>query len=315
MTSKIFLLDAMALIYKAHFGMVKNSMSNSKGLPTGAIYAFTNMLLGILKKYEPTHVAAAFDSSKPTFRHDICKEYKSHRPPQPAEITVAIPYIKKIIDALGISSVMLEGYEADDIIGTLTRRSASLVETVYIVSPDKDFDQLLTSDRIYIYKPATTAKQEMQLISQKNVLERWGIDNVGQVCDILGLQGDVSDNIPGVAGIGRKISSSLIKDFGSVDSLLNNLDKLKRKFIRDNLERYKEQAVLSKKLATIDTDVPIEYTLESLKYKGYDEVKIKELFTELEFLSLMKKFFPENGNKTHNPSAQPSLFSEENTID
>lgn len=308
MASKIFLIDTMALIYKAHFGMVKNPMTTSKGLPTGAIYAFTNMLLSILKKYEPTHLAAAFDSSRPTFRHEICKEYKSHRPPQPSEITVAIPYIKKMLDAFGIPCLTLEGYEADDIIGTLAHKAVATAEVVYIVSPDKDFDQLLTNDRIFIYKPAATAKQEAQLISHKDVLERWGIDRVGQMCDILGLYGDASDNIPGVPGIGPKISSTLIKDFGSIENLLENLDQLNKKFIRETLETSKDKAVLSKKLATIDTDVPIDCSLESLKHRGHDEVKLKELFTELEFFSLMKKMFPEYELTAPKYSVQPSLF-------
>jgi DNA polymerase-1 len=305
--SKIFLLDTMALVYRAHFGMIKNPRFTSKGFNTAAIYGFTNTLMGLIERNKPTHIGAAMDCATPTFRHIASEDYKSHRESQPEDITIAMPYIRKILDAFNIKILELEGYEADDIIGTVTRQAVADDCLVYLMSSDKDFAQLLTTTNVFLYRPGI-AKQEIQILGQKDILSNWGIDNVEQVCDILGLQGDASDNISGVPKIGAKTASKLIKTYGSIENLLQNTHELKGS-IRETLERHAELAISSKELATICTSVPMSYTYRDLVYTEYDEQKLKSLFIELEFRSLLNKLFNTSihGSSLNKPS-EISLF-------
>ena len=283
---KLFLLDAMALIYRAHFAFVKNPRINSKGMNTGAVLGFTNTLVEILQKESPTHIAVAFDSPAPTFRHEAFKEYKAHREAQPEDITLAIPYAKKIVSAFQIPVLEKEGYEADDIIGTLAQKAEKAHFEVYMMTPDKDFAQLV-DDHIYLYKPAFMGNG-VSILGKQEVLEKWGIQHVDQVRDILGLQGDAVDNIPGIPKIGPKTAQKLIQTFGSVENLVANADQLQGK-IRENVHTYGQQGILSKKLATIHTNVPLAFELEQSCYRGPNETQLRALFHELEFRTLMQK--------------------------
>jgi DNA polymerase I len=287
---KLFLLDAMALIYRAHFAFIKNTRINSKGMGTGAILGFTNTLVEIINKEAPTHLAVAFDTSAPTFRHQAFKAYKAHREAQPEDITLAIPYVKKIVRAFQIPVLEKEGYEADDIIGTLSRQAAKEDFLVYMMTPDKDFAQLV-DDHILLYKPAFMGNGVV-VLGKKEVLAQWGINRVDQVRDILGLQGDVADNIPGIPGIGAKTAQKLIQTFGSVENLIANVDQLQGK-LRENVHTYGQQGMLSKELATIHTNVPLAFELEKSYYQGPDEIRLKTLLHELEFRTLLQRLFGE----------------------
>ncbi len=286
--NKLFLLDAMALIYRAHFAFVKNPRINSKGVNTGAILGFTNALVEIINKEAPTHLAVAFDTSAPTFRHQAFKAYKAHREAQPEDITLAIPYVKKIVRAFQIPVLEKEGYEADDLIGTLARQATKEYFTVYMMTPDKDFAQLV-DDHIYLYKP-TFMGNGASILGREEVLAQWGIEQVDQVRDILGLQGDAVDNIPGIPMIGAKTAKKLIQTFGSVENLVANADQLQGK-LQENVKIYGQQGILSKELATICTNVPLAFELEQSHYQGPDEVLLKALFHELEFNMLLQRVF------------------------
>lgn len=290
----------MGLIYRAHFGMIKNPRITSKGLNTAAIYGFTNTLLGVLDRQNPSHLAAVMDCAAPTFRHLASEQYKSHREAQPEDISLAIPYIRRILEAFNIRVLQVEGYEADDVIGTMSVRAIQEGFFVYLMSSDKDFAQLLTTDKIFIYKPGFSANQEVQCLSQKDILANWDIENVGQVCDILGLQGDASDNIAGVPKIGPKTANKLIKAYGSIENLLANTSNLTGN-IKDTLEIHADQALLSKQLATICTSAPLNCTCDELFYPSYNKEKLKDIFEELEFRSLLKRMF---GTETNQPSSE-----------
>ncbi len=300
--NKLFLLDAMALIYRAHFAFSKNPRINSKGMNTGAVLGFTNALVEILKKETPTHIAVAFDSAVPTFRHEAFKDYKAHREAQPEDITLAIPYTKKIVRAFRIPVLEKEGYEADDIIGTLAKKAEKAHFEVYMMTPDKDFAQLV-DDHIYLYKPAFLGNG-VSIMGKQEVLAKWGIQHVDQVRDILGLQGDAVDNIPGIPKIGPKTAQDLIRTFGSVESLVANADQLKGK-LRENVQIYGQQGILSKELATIHTSVPLGFDIAQSYYRGPDENRLKAIFQELEFRTLSQRVFGETMQK---PAAQTSLF-------
>lgn len=305
---KLFLLDTMALVYRAHFGMIKNTRFTSKGFNTAAIYGFTNTLLSVLDRNKPTHIGAAMDCIAPTFRHIASEQYKSHRESQPEDITLAMPYIRKILDSFNIKILQIEGYEADDIIGTVAKQAVDDGCLVYLMSSDKDFAQLLTHKNIFLYRPGI-AKQEIQILGQKDILLNWDIDRVEQVCDILGLQGDASDNISGVPKIGSKIASKLVKTYGSIENLLKNTHELKGS-IKETIEQHADLALSSKELATICTSVPISYTYKDLSYTTYDDEKLKNLFIELEFRSLLDKMFStKNSSSTINNPSELSLFN------
>ncbi|HLT06315.1 MAG TPA: DNA polymerase I [Cyclobacteriaceae bacterium] len=304
---KLFLLDAMALIYRAHFAFSKNPRINSKGLNTGVMLGFTNTLLEVLEKEKPTHIAVAFDTSAPTFRHTQFETYKANRQAQPEDIEIGIPWIKQIISAFNIPILEMDGYEADDIIGTIAKKAEYKDFKVYMMTPDKDFGQLV-EEHIFLYKPSYMGNQ-VDIMGPKEVCEKWGISHPDQVRDILGLMGDAVDNIPGVPGIGAKTATKLLNEFGSIEELLKNTDKLKGKQ-RQNVETYGSQGLLSKELATIIQDVPIEFNPDDYEYTGPDPDKLKALFAELEFRTLTQRVFKENLQKPKVAvSEQLGLFS------
>ncbi|MHA7877583.1 MAG: DNA polymerase I [Bacteroidota bacterium] len=286
--NKLFLLDAMALIYRAHFAFAKNPRINTKGMNTGAVLGFTNTLVEILQKETPTHIAVAFDSAAPTFRHQAFAAYKAHREEQPEDITLAIPYVKKIVSAFQIPVLEKAGYEADDIIGTLALQAEKEHFEVYMMTPDKDFAQLVDA-HIYLYKPAFLGNG-VAIMGKKEVLEKWNIKHIDQVRDILGLQGDAVDNIPGIPKIGPKTAQRLIQRFGSIENLIANTDQLQGK-LQENVRNYGQQGLLSKELATIHTNVPLAFKLEQSQYQGPNEPQLKALFRELEFRTLMQRVF------------------------
>ncbi|AEL25835.1 DNA polymerase I [Cyclobacterium marinum] len=292
---KLFLLDAMALIYRAHFAFSKNPRINSKGLNTGVMLGFTNTLLEILEKEKPSHIAVVFDTSAPTFRHKQFEAYKANRQEQPEDISIGIPWVKQIVKAFNIPTLELNGYEADDIIGTLAKQAEKSCYTVYMMTPDKDYGQLV-DDHIFLYKPAFMGNA-VDVMGPKEICEKWDIENVDQVRDILGLMGDAVDNIPGIPGIGAKTAVKLLKQFGSIEELVKNTDKLKGKQ-KENVEKYGEQGILSKELATIIQDVPIEYHADDFTVEPPDEENLKALFAELEFKTLTKRVFGEGVKKS-----------------
>lgn len=284
---KLFLLDAMALIYRAYFALNKNPRINSKGLNTSAILGFANTLYEVLKTEKPSHIGVAIDSKAPTVRHDEFAAYKANREAMPEDISLAIPYIIKIIKALNIPLIALDGYEADDIIGTLAKKAEQKGFTTYMMTPDKDFGQLI-SENIFMYKPARMGNKP-EVVGVKEVCEKYGLKNPEQFIDILGLWGDTSDNIPGVPGIGEKTASKLIAEYGSIENLLKNTHQLKGKQ-KENLENFGEQALLSKHLATIILDVPVEFDEDFLKVEEPNLEALTQLFDELEFRQFAKDF-------------------------
>lgn len=285
---KLFLLDGMALLFRAHFALIKNPRVNSKGVNTSAPLGFTNSLLEILKKEKPTHIAVAFDTSAPTFRHEEYKEYKANRQETPEDIVIAIPIIKNIVRAFNIPLIEKDGFEADDVIGTLAKKASKEGFEVFMMTPDKDYAQLV-EEHVYLYKPASRGNG-IDILGIPEVLKKFEIDNVEQVIDYLGLVGDAVDNIPGIPGIGPKTAVKLLKDYGSVEGLLENADKLKGKQ-KEKVTANKEQALLSKRLATIKLDVPVEWNEEELLHKDYNEEELRKIFEELEFKTLAQRIF------------------------
>nr|WP_293836127.1 DNA polymerase I [uncultured Arsenicibacter sp.] len=284
MNRKLFLLDAMALIYRAHFAFNKSPRITTRGLNTSCIFGFMNSLLEVLTKEKPTHIGVAFDTSKKTFRHEQFDQYKANRQSQPEDITVAIPYIKQIVEAMNIPLLWLDGYEADDIIGTLSQKACATGEfETYMMTPDKDYGQLV-NDCVFIYKPAFMGKPAEKL-GVAEILDRWQIERVDQVIDILGLMGDAVDNIPGIPGVGEKTAQKLIAEFGTVENLIAGADKLKGKQ-KENVVNFAQQGLLSKQLATIHLDVPIPFDPEALQLKEYDKPRLSALMDELEFRQL-----------------------------
>ncbi|CAA6798528.1 MAG: DNA polymerase I (EC [uncultured Aureispira sp.] len=297
---KLFLLDAFALIYRAHFAFISRPLINSKGLNVSAITGFTNTLWEVLKKEKPSHIAVVFDLPGPTFRHDMYVEYKANREKQPEDITTAIPYIKDIIKAFNIPVAFCEGYEADDVIGTLAKQAEKEGFDVYMMTPDKDYAQLV-SDKVFLYKPARMGKG-VSILGEKEVLEKWQIKRVDQVIDVLGLQGDAVDNIPGIKGVGAKTAVKLLAEFDSIEGILANTDKLKGK-LKEKVEAGHDAALMSKKLATIELNCPIQFDAEEYKLQDFNIEALKELFSELEFRTLMKRIVgvsatPEEGTQT-----------------
>ncbi len=288
---KLFLLDAFALIYRAYFAFSNNHRVNSKGLNTSAILGFTNTLLEVLKKEKPTHIAVVFDTSEPTVRHIEFAEYKANREEMPEDLRTAIPYIKKLITGFHIPVLYSNGYEADDVIGTLAKKAEQHGYVTYMMTPDKDYGQLV-SENIFIYKPARMGNGA-EVLGPAEICKKWEIENVNQLIDILGLMGDKVDNIPGIPGVGEKTAIQLIKDFGSIENLLQNTDKLKGK-LKEKVELNKEMAIQSKRLATIICDVPIEFDEKTLIMEEPDKEALRELFTELEFRRLAQQVIGED---------------------
>ncbi|UII22542.1 DNA polymerase I [Fulvivirga ligni] len=308
---KLFLLDAYALIYRAHFAFSKSPRISSKGINTGVMFGFTNTLLEVIQKQKPTHIAVAFDTSAPTFRHEQYKEYKANREETPEDIKVGIPIVKDIVRAFNIPVIELDGFEADDIIGTLSKKAAENDFEVFMMTPDKDYGQLV-QEHVYLYKPAYMGNA-VDILGVDEVLKKWDIESVDQVRDMLGLQGDASDNIPGIPGIGPKTASKLIKQFGSVENLVQNADQLKGKQ-KENVENFGAQGVLSKELATINVEVPVDFNEEDLVYTGPEKEKLQPIFEELEFRTLLKRVFNEemkSSSATSSSAGQLSMFSQE----
>jgi DNA polymerase-1 len=307
---KLFLLDGMALIYRAHFALSKTPRFTSGGLNTSAVMGFTNTLLEVLKKENPTHMAVVFDTSAPTERHLDYEAYKAHRESMPEDLSKALPYVFKLILGFNIPVITSDGYEADDIIGTLAKKAELKGYQVYCMTPDKDFAQLV-SDNIFIYKPARMGN-EMEILGVKEVLEKWEIERVEQVIDILGLWGDAVDNIPGIPGIGEKTAKSLIKQYGSMEEIIAHSHELKGKQ-RENVEQFAEQGLLSKKLATIILNVPVELDEEGLEICAPSRDLLEPLFAELEFRTLGKRVFGDDFTITEYKSVgiQTDLFGNE----
>lgn len=282
---RLFLLDAYALIYRAYFSFIKNPRKNSKGLVTSAAFGFTLTLLDLIKREKPTHIAVVFDTAAPTERHIDHVEYKANREEMPDDIRSNIPYIRRIIEAFNIPVIESDGYEADDVIGTLARKAEKESYTTYMVTPDKDFGQLVT-EKVLMYKPGR-AGSPPEVLGPKEICARWGLERTDQVIDILGLMGDAVDNIPGIPGVGEKTAMKLVQEFGSLEAVIANSDKLKGK-LKERVEQNVEQARMSYKLATILTDAPVEIDHDDLHLDPPDQEKITEVFSELEFRTLLK---------------------------
>ena len=296
---KLFLLDAYALIYRAFFAMNKNPRLNSKGVNTSAVMGFLNSLYEILQKEKPTHIGVAFDVAGTAQRQAEYSEYKANREKMPDDLRDAIPYIIRLIESFNIPVYGVEGYEADDVIGTLSKKAEQQGFITYMMTPDKDFGQLVT-DKILLYKPAKFG-EPAQIWGPKEVCERYGISDPKQLIDILGLWGDASDNIPGIPGIGEKTAALLISKYGSVENLIAHADELKGKQ-KENVINYAEQGLMSKSLATINLEVPIEFNEEELRAKEPDLPSLMALFEELEFKTFAKRFL-EDYKKTHDDAS------------
>lgn len=308
---KLFLLDAFALIYRSYFAFSKNPRITSKGLNTSAVFGFLNTLMQVLQTEKPSHIAVVFDTEEPTHRHTEFEAYKAHRDEIPDDILKSLPYIDQLIEAMNIAAIRIPGYEADDIIGTLAKKAEKEGFEVYMMTPDKDFGQLV-DEHIHIYKPARMG-DGAEILGVNEILQKWEIRNVHQVIDILGLMGDASDNIPGIPGVGEKTAKQLIKEFGSLDKVLQNTSSLKGK-LREKVENGRELALQSKRLATIITDIPLDFSIENLKVKEFNKDKLLELFKELEFRQFAQRLLGQTivvpvSNKN---SAQGSLFDETN---
>ncbi|MFY0605463.1 MAG: DNA polymerase I [Cyclobacteriaceae bacterium] len=287
---KLFLLDAMALIYRAHFALSKNPRITSTGLDSGAIMGFTNTLLEIINKQKPSHIGVAFDTPAPTFRHVEFPEYKGTRQAQPDEIKVAIPYCKQIVKGFNIPILELDGFEADDVIGTLAKKAAKEGFEVYMMTPDKDFAQLV-EENIFLYKPAYMGNA-VDILGIPEVLVKFDIQEVDQVRDVLGLKGDAVDNIPGIPGVGDKTASKLLKEYGSVENIVANADQLKGA-LQKKVTEFGEQGIFSKKLATINIESPIDFDEEQLKLSDPIAEILNPLFEELELRTISRRVFGE----------------------
>jgi len=290
MGKTLFLLDGMALLYRAHFAFISNPIRTSNGLNTSAVYGFLNVLLDLKENRQPTHLAVALDTPEPTERHRIYPEYKAQREAMPEDLAAAIPLIHRLCEAMNIPLLKLDGYEADDIIGTLARKAEQEGFTTYMVTPDKDFSQLVT-EHTFLFKPGRKGGAP-EIEGVEETCKRWQVEHPKQVIDILGLWGDASDNIPGVPGVGEKTAKKLIGEHHSIESLLENASSVKGK-MGEKLAANKDQALLSKKLATIDLEVPIEWNEAELAITEPNEDLLKPFIVELEFNALGKRLFGE----------------------
>tara|TARA_B100000475_G_scaffold66360_1_gene47168 strand:- start:888 stop:3617 length:2730 start_codon:yes stop_codon:yes gene_type:complete len=310
--NKVFLLDAMALIYRAHFAFSKNPIVNSKGINTSAVYGFLNTLLELLNKEKPTHLAVAFDTKSPTFRSEIFTEYKANRERQPEDIQVAIPIIKNFLEHLNIKIVELDGFEADDIIGTLSGVLSEEEETqVFMMTPDKDFAQLV-KENVFLYKPAFMGRG-VDILGVKEVLEKFKIKEVDQVIDFLGLQGDSVDNIPGIPGVGPKTAQKLLSEYGSVEGILENKEKIKGSVgmkVRDNTE----SALMSKELAKIKTDISLNIEINDLKIKKANYSDLNRLLDEMEFRTIKNRMIS-SGLLLEQEEGQLDFFSNQTSAE
>ena len=283
--NKLFLLDAYALIFRAYYALIRNPLINSKGMNVSAISGFTSTLVDLIQKEKPTHLAVVFDMGKTNraIEHDF---YKANRQETPEDIKNSVPYIMDIIKGFHIPILMLEGYEADDIIGTIAKQKAKEGHLVYMVTPDKDFAQLV-EENIFVYKPGRQGS-DVEILGVKEICEQWEIQRPEQVIDILGMWGDAVDNIPGIPSVGEKTAKKLIAEYGSMENTIANADKIKGK-LGENIKNFAEQGLISKKLATIQLDVPISVSDEDLHIDAPNKEKLTEIFAHLEFRTLGKR--------------------------
>lgn len=303
--SKLFLIDAYALIYRSYYAFLRNPRINSKGLNTSAIMGFCNTLNEVLTKESPTHIGVAFDHGK-TFRHDAFPEYKAQREETPEDIKLSVPLIKQILEAMHIPILQVDGFEADDIIGTVATRFGSDGIETFMLTPDKDYGQLI-GPNVFMYRPRHGGGYE--IIGEKEVGDKYGIPTPAQVIDLLALMGDTADNFPGCPGVGEKTAAKLINQFGSIDNMLQHTDEIKGK-LREKVENAVEDIKMSKFLATIRTDVPMQLDLDELKVEQLDEAKLRTIFEELEFRTLINKFLNKDEVKSKTDNNQLDLFAE-----
>ena len=308
----LYLLDGMALIYRAHFAFIRNPIVNSKGFNTSAVFGYTNTILDLIKNRNPTHLAVAFDTSAPTQRHVDYPAYKAQREEMPEDLRLSIPKVFEITKGFKIPSLVKDGYEADDLIGTVAKRYVKEGFDVYMVTPDKDFAQLVEPG-IFMYKPGRQGSN-VEILGVEEVKEKYGLDSPEQVIDLLGLWGDSADNIPGVPGIGQKTGAKLLQQFGSIENILANTDKLKGKQ-KENLENFADQARLSRKLATIWTDCPIDVSIEELELNEPDPEILKPLFVELEFNAIGKRLFGDTFIAGRGQGAQLDMSFDDSSSD
>lgn len=306
---KLFLVDAYALIYRSYYAFIRNPQFNSKGVNTSAMLGFTNSLVQLLETENPHYIGVVFDVSAPTFRHIMYQEYKASREAMPEDLRKSIPYIRNIIEAFNIPIIELEGYEADDVIGTLAQKAKAEGFDVYMMTPDKDYAQLV-EQRVRMYKPATQGGAA-EIWGPEEVKKNFGIEHTRQMIDLLGLMGDASDNVPGCPGIGPKTAQKLIAEFGSIEGLYENLDKLNGK-LKDNLEINKDLVMLSKKLVTIVQDVPIGFDRKSLVREEINREALKAVFEDLQFRNLTKRLNLEEVKPVG--AVQQSLFGEDMAV-
>ena len=305
--NKLFLLDAYALIYRAYYALIRNPRINSKGMNTSAIMGFVNTLNEVLTKENPTHIAVAFDPSGPTFRHEQYPEYKAQREECPEDIKNAVPIIKKILNAWNIKTLEVSGYEADDVIGTVALRAGENGITTYMLTPDKDYGQLVR-DNVYMYRPKF-GNAGYDIMGVEEVKQKYDLSTPLQVIDLLGLMGDASDNIPGCPGVGEKTAIKLIKEFGSIENLVANTEQLKGA-MKKKVEENKEKIIFSKYLATIKTDVPMELNLDDLKIQEPNEDELRNIFEDLEFKTLIDRVLKKTQKSPKKADLQLDLFAE-----
>ncbi len=307
MPKKVFLLDAMALIFRAYYALIRNPRLTSKGKNTNAQFVFTNTLVELINNQKPSHMAVCFDTAAPTERHTDFEEYKANRQEAPEDILAAIPDIKKIIAGFNIPIIEVDGYEADDVIGTLCKQAEKAGYDVFMVTPDKDYGQLV-SEHIRIYKPGYQGG-DVEIMGPKEVCEKWCIESVDQVIDMLGLMGDAVDNIPGITGVGQKTACKLLTEYKTLEKVLENADRIKGA-LGEKVRAGREDALLSKKLATIITNAPVQFHEEDFKLKDWNRDGLGQIFTELEFKSIGKRILGDDfgGPGPAGPGVQADLF-------
>lgn len=308
---KLFLLDGHALVYRAHFAFITRPLINSKGINTSAMTGFTRTLWDLMRNEKPTHLAVAFDPSGPTFRHEMYKPYKANREEQPDDIKMAFPFIERIVRGFKIPIISLPGFEADDAIGTLSKQAEKEGFKVYMVTPDKDYAQLV-SENIFMYKPSRQGNG-VDILGVKEVCESWDIKRVDQVVDMLGLMGDSVDNIPGIPGIGQKTAAKLLAEFDTVEELIERSNELKGKQ-KEKVQEFAEQGLLSKTLAKIDLEVPIQFDAKSYEIEPFDREMLSEVFKELEFRSLAKQILGEGEDEEPSNVAAPKGAGTQGTL-
>lgn len=305
MSKKLFLLDALALVFRAYYALIRSPRITSKGKNTNAQFGFTNALIDLIKNQNPTHMAVCFDTAAPTERHTDFADYKANRQEAPEDLLIALPDIKKLIKAFNVPVIEVDGYEADDVIGTLAQQAAKNGYEVFMVTPDKDYGQLV-SDKIKIYKPGYQGG-DVEIMGPAEVCAKWNIKDVSQVIDVLGLMGDAVDNIPGIAGVGEKTAAKLLAEYSTLENVLKNADQIKGA-LGEKVRKGKEDAIMSKKLATIITNVPVEFHEEDFRIKDWNKEALKEIFTELEFRTLGARIL---GEAVPPPASKKSVIEKE----